>query len=309
MITRLGRWVLSRLRRFLPEWLLTAPSLLWLLLFFVIPSLLVFTVAFRPPDPYGRIGEGWTLDTLARLMQPSYPAILWRTLRVSMVTTLVCLVMAVPAGYWLARQPASRRHWTLLLVILPFWTNFLIRIFAWRTVLHPEGFLQTSLVKLGILSSNASLLYNEGAVLVVLIYTYLPFAIMPVYAAAERFDFQLLDAAQDLGATRFQAFVRVFLPSIQIGLLTATLMVFIPALGSYAIPDLVGGPSSEMVGNKIAQRVFTDRNLPHASGLSALLALAVILPMVIAMVVRSRHPDKVPVEREKGGPREGGAQG
>jgi spermidine/putrescine transport system permease protein len=174
----------------------------------------------------------------------------------------------------------------LLLVILPFWSNFLIRIFAWRTVLHPDGWLKQGLVFLRLMPEDATLLYNSGAILLVLVYTYLPFAILPLYAAAEKFDFALLEAARDLGAKRFRAWCTVFLPGVSRGLVTALLVVLIPALGSYAIPDLVGGPDSEMIGNKIAQRVFSDRNLPHAAGLSALLAMAVMVPVIVMLLAR-----------------------
>ena len=133
-------------------------------------------------------------------------------------------------------------------------------------------------------------MYNEGAVLLVLVYSYLSFAILPIYAATEKFDFGLLEAAQDLGATRLRALVQIFLPGISRGMITAALVVFIPALGSYVIPEIVGGPSSEMIGNKIAQRVFVDRNLPHASGLSALLTLAVVVPMLLVLMLQRRSP-------------------
>jgi spermidine/putrescine transport system permease protein len=270
------------------EWLLTAPSLLWLLVLFAVPTAIVFAVAFRPPDPFGGIGDGWTLSTLRQLMQPTYPAIIWRTVWLSVATTVVCLVLALPAAYWIARLRPSLRQWMLLLIILPFWTNFLIRIFAWRTLLHPEGLLRSTLVAAGVVGEETQLLYNSGAVLLVMVYTYLPFAVLPIYAAAEKFDYGLLEAAQDLGASRLRSFLQVFLPGVRVGLLTALLMVFIPALGSYAIPDLVGGPDDEMVGNKIAQRVISDRNLPHASGLSAMLALGVLVPMVAVVVLRGR---------------------
>ena len=122
--------------------------------------------------------------------------------------------------------------------------------------------------------------------MLVLVYTHLPFAILPIFAAAEKYDFNLSEAARDLGASRFQAFMKVFLPGIKRGLITATLMVFIPCLGSYVIPDLVGGPYGEMIGNKIAQRVFVDRNLPHASALSSILTLTILLPMIFILTIR-----------------------
>ena len=274
------------------DWLLSAPSLIWLLLLFLIPTLLVFAIAFRPADVFGGIGEGWTLETFRRLTNPSYPAIIWRTIWMSVVTTGVCLLVAVPVGYYIARARASLRSTLLMLVIIPFWTNFLVRIFAWKVVLHPEGLLKRFLIFLHLIDADVSLLYNEGAVLLVLIYTYLPFAILPIYAAAEKFDFQLLEAAMDLGCSQLRAFWNTFLPGIGRGLMTAGLVVFIPALGSYVIPDIMGGPSGEMIGNKIAQRVFIDRNLPHASGLAALLTLAVLLPMLWILIQQGReHAD------------------
>jgi spermidine/putrescine transport system permease protein len=266
------------------EWLLTAPTFLWLVAFFLVPTMIIMVISFKPAGTYGEIGQGWTLDTLRGLAQPSYPQIIWRTLWLSTATTIICLIIAVPVAYWLATIPPHRRNLMLLLVILPFWTNFLIRIFAWKTILHPEGPVKQFLVNTGLIAPETSLLYNEWSILLVLVYTYLPFAILPIYAAAEKFDFNLLYAASDLGARKFEAFVRIFIPCIKVGLITAVLVVFIPALGSYAIPDIMGGPSSEMIGNKIAQRTFADRNLPHASGLSSILAILVLTPVILYQV-------------------------
>jgi spermidine/putrescine transport system permease protein len=263
----------------------TLPSLLWLLLLFAVPAWFVFAFALRPSDPFGGIGPGWTLGTLRSLGNPSYPAILWRTLWLSGVTTAACLLLATPVAYVTARAAERWRHLLLLAVIVPFWTSFLVRIFAWKVVLHPDGPLKHALAALHIVPSGASLLYNSGAVLLVMVYTELPFAILPIYAAAEKFDYRLLEAARDLGAGALRAFWSVFLPGVRRGLFTALLVTLIPALGSYVVPDLVGGPTSEMLGNKIAQRTFVDRNLPHASALSALLALAVLAPSVLSIAL------------------------
>jgi len=263
----------------------TAPSFLWLVALFAVPAVIVFAIALHPTDPWGGIGRGWTLGTLRSLGNPAYPSILWRTLWLSALTTVLCLVLATPVAYVLARTPPRWRHALLLAVIVPFWTSFLVRIFAWKVLLHPEGPLKHLLVALRLVPPDASLLYNAGSVLLVLVYTELPFAILPIYAAAEKFDFRLLEAARDLGASALRAFWSVFLPGIRRGLITAMLVTLIPALGSYVVPDLVGGPTSEMLGNKIAQRTFVDRNLPHASALSALLALAVLLPSIFAIAL------------------------
>ena len=224
------------------EWSVTLPSLLWLIVLFLVPSLIVFAIAFKPATPYGGIGPGWTLDTIRSLGNPNYPVIVWRTVWLSVITTVACLLLSVPMGYYMARAP------------------------------------KRTLVALGVAGPDTQLLYNSWAVLLVLVYTELPFAILPIYAAAEKFDFRLIEAARDLGASPFRAFRSVFVPGIRRGIVTAMLVTFIPALGAYVVPDIVGGPSSEMIGNKIAQRTFVDRNLPEASALSALLALAVLLP-------------------------------
>jgi spermidine/putrescine transport system permease protein len=283
----------------LREWLVTLPSFVWLMALFVIPTAIVFVIAFRPADPYGGIGHGWTLATWRSLGNPNYPAIVWRTLWLSMATTVICLVFAIPSGYAIARASRRWQQILLLLVIVPFWTSFLIRIFAWKILLHPEGFLKRALVAIGLVSDSASLLYNSGAVLLVLVYTYLPFAILPIYAAAEKFDFRLLEAARDLGAHQLRAFFSVFLPGIRRGVLTAVLVVFIPALGSYVIPDIVGGPQGEMIGNKIAQRTFVDRNLPHAGALSALLTVAVLAPLGVMLVLQKRREVVTPPLEER----------
>ena len=279
----------SRTRKRLNEWLISLPSLAWLTVFFVVPTAMVFAIAFRPADPFGGIGEGWTLATLGDLASPSLPRIVLRTLWISVLCTLFCLALALPTAYCMARAARRWRQILMVLVIVPFWTNFLTRIFAWKVVLLPNGGVKQILVLLHLSAPGTPLMYNPAAVVLVTVYTYLPFAILPIYAAAEKFDFSLIEAARDLGAGRMEAFTRVFLPGVRRALLTATLVVFIPALGSYIIPQIVGGAGNELLGNRIAQRTLVDRNLPQASALSALLATAVLLPMGIALTVQLRR--------------------
>jgi len=271
------------------EWLLTTPSLGWLAVLVLLPTLIVFAIAFKPADPFGGIGAGWTLDTLRGLARSSYLGIAWRTLYLSLLATAACLCLATPMSYFMARAPRRWQRRLLLLVVVPFWTCFLVRVFAWKVLLHPDGALKHALSALGLVSYTATLLYTPGAVLLVMVYTSLPFAVLPIYAAAEKFDFKLLEAARDLGATSLGAFWAVFMPGIRRGILSAALLVFIPSLGSYIIPDIVGGPSQVMIGNVIAQRVFSDRNLPHAAALSAALTLAVLAPMLAALLLRRKE--------------------
>lgn len=291
---------MKRLRRRGQEILLTLPSFFWLSLFFLVPTALVFILAFRPADPFGGIGRGWTTATIKGLADPQYLVIAWRTLWVSFLATAICMLLAVPTGYAVARASDRRRNLLLMLVIVPFWTSFLIRVFAWKSILHPEGLIKKILVFFGLVSPGASLLYNLGSVIMVTVYTFLPFAILPIYAAAEKFDFRLVEAARDLGAGPFEAFRKIFLPGIRQALVTAVLVVFIPALGSYVIPDIVGGPGSELLGNKIAQRVFVDRNLPLAGGLSIVLILAVLAPLlaVLALQRKKSRIEPPPADKE-----------
>ena len=202
--------------------------------------------------------------------------------------TVICLLLSIPVGYWISRQNPKYRYWYLLIFIMPLWTNFLIRIFAWRILLNPEGVLRRALIAIGIIPSDVFLLNNIGAVIIVTVYTCLPFAILPIYAAAEKFNYSLLEAAQDLGASRFKAFVSIFIPGIKRGIFTAILVVLIPAMGSYAIPDLVGGTGSDLLGNKIAMRVSASRNLPEAAALAALLSIIITLPVLAVMLFHKK---------------------
>lgn len=285
----------------LTEAMLSLPSLAWLTAFLLAPTLMVFAIAFRPADPYGGIGEGWTLQTILHMANPNFPAIIWRTIWLSAAATAVCLLLAVPVGYCLARIPERWRQWVMLLVVVPFWTNFLIRVFAWKTILQTNGHLRLFLVRIGAIGEDTPLLYTSGAILLVMIYTHLPFAILPLYAASEKFDFSLLEAARDLGSSPAGAFVRVFLPGISRGLGTAAIMVLVPCLGSYVIPDLVGGATSEMIGNKIAQYVYTERNLPRASALSAVLTVVVVALLLGFLYWSTRRSDSKSGDLAKAG--------
>ncbi len=280
---------MKALKKNIAEIALTLPSYGWLIIFFLIPTLLVFAYAFKPYDVLSGIGVGWTDETLKSVFGPSYAIILWRTIWLSIVTTVVCLSLSLPLGYFLAKASTKVQKLFLLLVIMPFWSSFLVRIFAWKTLLHPEGVLRKTLTFLHIIDADTFLLYNLGTVLVVMIYSYLPFAILPIYAQSVKFNYTLIEAARDLGATERFAFFKIFIPGIRRGILTAAVLVFIPAIGAYVIPDVVGGTTSEVIGNKIAQRIFVDRNLPQASALSAILSLVVLVPIALSAYLHARQ--------------------
>lgn len=270
---------------------LGGPSVVWLTVLFAAPTLLILVLSFKPATPTGGFGPGWSVEAWASLWDPAYATIAWRTLWLSVTATAICLLAAVPTAGFIASRSPRRRGLYLTAVILPFWTSFLVRVFAWKTLLHPQGFIKQILLTLGLAQENTMLMYNPYTVLLVLVYTYLPFAILPIYAAAEKFDDSLLEAARDLGAGPVTAYLRVYLPGIKTGIYVALIMVFIPCLGSYVIPDLVGGINAEMLGNKIAQRAFTDRNLPRAAALASALMAAVLIPMWFIPAWRKRDKE------------------
>ncbi len=298
------------------EWFVTAPSFLWLALFFAIPAVIVLAFTFHGHTPNGGVGE-WSLSTWRELVDPDYPAIVWNTIRVSFEVTVWCILLALPCAYAIARMNKRWRAIVAGSIMLPFWTSFVVRVFAWKTMLHPDGWLQACyfallrvrgwlfdwlpgfaqnfLVWLGFATpgpldpASSTILDSEAAVVLVSVYTFLPFAIMPIYTAAEKFDFSLLEAARDLGARSFYAFRKIFVPGIRQGIVSAILMVFIPMIGSYIIPQMLGGTDCVLIGNKIFMRAMQNRNIPHASALATLMAVAVLVPIAVAMWWRHRQ--------------------
>ncbi len=273
------------------EWLLTLPSFAWLLVFFALPTGLILLTMLRNADPSGGTAEGWTLEHITSLADASLLPLAWRTLWLSGLTTVLCLLLGFPVAWFISRASAQWKNTLLLLVMVPFWTSFLLRVFAWKVLLHPEAMLAQTLRAAGIIGEDASLLYHEGSVLLVMLHVHLPFAILPLYAAMEKFDWSLLEAARDLGAARWHCITKVLLPGIRQGVFSATILVFVCALGSYVIPDMVGGTDTEMLGNRIVERTLSQRNLPGASALSFLLMAVALLPLALsALALRRPKP-------------------
>ena len=262
---------------------LSAPSLLWMLCFFVGPAVFLFSTAFRPATSLGGIGGGWTLESWGLLHDAAVLKALWRTIWICLLTVGGCVMLAVPVAWRITRMPDRWRQRCLILLVLPFWTSFLVRVYSWRVLLQSQGPLSQWLVSAGVMSPDGSLLYNQGAVLLVMIYTYLPLAILPVCSAMEKFDMNLFEAARDLGASRSAAFFRVVLPNTARGITAAALIVGIPSLGSYVVPEMVGGQDSEMIGTKIAHKLFADRHLPQAAVLASLLAACALPAIMLAL--------------------------
>jgi spermidine/putrescine transport system permease protein len=274
----------------------TTPMALWITAFFVAPVCIIAVYSFCAKATYGGVVWRFSLDAYAALANKGLAAVALKTLLQSAAATVITLALAVPASYYIARS--RYKNALLFLVIVPFWTNFLIRIYAWVAILGTNGFINGFLVSAGLLSSPVQFLYNQYAVVTVLVYTYLPFAILPLYATIEKFDFSLIEAAQDLGATKYQSMVRVLLPNIKSGIITAVLFTFIPAFGQYAVPQLVGGRDSFMLGNVIARELTVSRNLPLSSSISVALTLVTMAGVLLFVKFQAGAAQKVRPARE-----------
>ena len=267
------------------------PMGLWFSIFFIVPILIIICYSFMEKGLYGGVVKKFTLDAYKQMLSPAYGIVFLRTLKMTVIATAVSIAIALPCGYAMARS----KHQTvfLILVIVPFLTNSLIRIFAWMTILGDDGILNNVLKFFsGIISSitgsdkpfkTHQFMYTQFSVILVSIYMYLPYAILPIFTAVDRFDFSLLEAARDLGATKPQAMLKVLIPGIKSGIISALIFTFIPIFGNYTVPQLVGSTESYMLGNTIMDQIQKFRNYPLASAFSVVLtviSMAAILFMI-----------------------------
>ena len=265
-----------------PTRLLLAPAIVWLLLLTIAPLLIVLVVSLATRGPYGKTIYAFTPANFLHAFDPLYLRAYWRTIWIATTTTLLCVLVSYPVAYFLALRASERWKRTLLvLTVIPFWTSFLIRTYAWILLLRSEGVINSALMSSGFTGAPLRLLYSDFAVLVGQVYGELPFMILPIYVALDRLDVRLLEAAQDLGANRFWTFVKVTLPLSRPGLIAGIVLVFIPSLGAFITPDLLGGAKSVMMGNLI-QNQFAQLNQPFGSALSLILTAAVLLLLAIA---------------------------
>jgi spermidine/putrescine transport system permease protein len=261
------------------------PARVWMAIFFAAPLGIVCAYSLLTRGDYGGVERPWTVDNFTRLADPLYLAILWRSLVIAALSTVLCAFLGFPLALFMARA-GRYRNLLLQLVLLPFWTSFLVRTYAWLFILRDTGLINTVLLRLHIVSAPLQLLYNEGAVLLGLVYNFLPFFVLPMYATLERLDPALLEAAADLGARPLATLRRVVIPISAPGIAAGSVLVFIPCLGAYLTPDLLGGGKSAMLGNLVQNQFTTARDWPFGSAASLLLMLASAL--LLAALLRSR---------------------
>jgi spermidine/putrescine transport system permease protein len=306
-------------------WALAFPAGLWLLLFFILPMVIVFVVSLGERSRLGTVtypafslaNLGAYFDDYVRFFSRVgddyiYLRIFWRSLGIAIFNTAICLLFGYPLAYWIARQPANRRTMLIFLVMIPFWTNFLVRTYAWMLILRDSGLINNfwtiTLHDLAVqlsgqsgffawladVTSNAlPLLFNQPAVMLGLFYGYLPFMVLPLYTNLERMDWTLLEAAADLGANKWRSTIRVLLPLTMPGIVAGSIIVFIPSLGAYVTPDLMGGARVALLGNLLQQQFMTVRDWPFGSAIGFIMMALMLAATMFYFRVSAGADDRV----------------
>ncbi|WP_137110591.1 ABC transporter permease [Rhodobacter sp. SY28-1] len=280
-------------------WLLVTPALVVLALAAILPLLVMLVYSFLAPGDFGNVEwefstDGWTSILFQRdifdgtlSLADAHLTIFWRSLWLSTVTTLLAFVIGFPTAWFIATRPVQQRPIWLFLVTLPFWTNLLIRTFAILEVIRSEGLINSALMGLGVIEEPIQMLYTDGAVLVGMAYVYLPLMVLPLYAAIDRFDMRMLEAAYDLYASRWQALRRIVLPIVKPGIVAGSILVFVPSLGAYVTPRVLGGGKNMMIGNFIELQFGQGRNWPLGAALS--MTLLIIVTIALLFYVRAAN--------------------
>ena len=259
---------------------LAMPAYLYLIFFFVISLFIVFIYSFATRNRFGGTDlSGWNLDSYARISEPIVRDVLFRSVWLAFITTVICLVIAYPFAYFLSTRRVAVRNVMLVFVMIPFWTNFLVRNFAWRVILGNDGPLTNATEFVGL--GSAELLFTQTAVVLGLVYGYLPFMILPLYAAIERIDRRLLEASRDLYGTGLQSFRHVLFPLSMPGVIAGSILVFVPSLGAYVTPEILGGAKTTLLGSYIVTQFLTARNWPFGAALSFVLMLVMLVTTIV----------------------------
>jgi spermidine/putrescine transport system permease protein len=252
---------------------LISPTNIYLFILIVLPLILVIGLSFLSRGTYGQIEFKLNFTNYTRLFDPVYAKVLVFSLLVGLGTTIICLLVGYPLAYFIARAPSRQRSLLLFLILLPFWTNFIIRIYAWMTILRSGGLLDSLLQWLNITQDPLNILYTPTAVMIGMVYEFLPFMVLPLYTSLEKIENSLLEAAADLGAPPWKAFLRVTLPLSVPGMIAGTILTFIPSMGMFVVPDILGGAKTMLIGNVIRNQFLTARDWPFGAAASMVLML------------------------------------
>ena len=276
---------------------LLAPATLFLGIFFLIPLVTIAVYSFLTPGLYGGVewsfyhwnyGRifGWA-DGITEVFEPVYLQILGRSLMLAVLTVILCLLLCYPVAFWVAGLPQKWRMFFLFLITLPFFASLIVRLYAWLLILKPSGLLNTALMSVGLISEPLDILYTPTAVVLGMVYIFLPFMFLPLFSSIDTLDHALVEASSDLGAKPWQTFFKVVLPMTLPGIIGGSIIVFIPAVGNFIVPDVLGGAKGLMTGNLIEQQFLSSRNWPFGSAL-AMVIMAVVLVVLVVFGSRAR---------------------
>jgi spermidine/putrescine transport system permease protein len=270
--------------------LLGLPAMLWLGIFFILPLLIMLAISFLTRGTRGvQYTFPATLQNYADVLGPVYFPVFTQSMWIALLTTIICLIIGYPLAFFIAtRKSKLMQNLTLFLVILPFWTNFLVRTYAMKVLIGNEGPLNSFLLNIGVIQEPIQMINTPFAVLLGLVYSFLPFMVLPIYSSVERFEFRLVEAANDLGANDLRAFLRVVLPLTLPGVLAGSILVFIPTVGAFITPDLLGGTSGLMIGNLITSQFRGTGNWPRGAAASMIMMALVIIALFLYAILGSR---------------------
>ena len=255
----------------------------WLITLSVLPFLIILAMSFAVRSESGEISWIFTLANYERAFHLVYLKVLAKTFFLSIGATLTCLLVGFPVAYYLARATPEKRQLGLMLLFIPFWTNFILRIYGIVSIFGNHGLLNQAILRLGLSDSPLEILYTRFGIYLGLVYNYLPFLVVPIFSALEKFDLSLREAAMDLGANRWQTFTRVLLPNVREGIVVGSLFVFIPMMGEYVIPDLLGGAKEVFLGRVMVEQFFTMQDWPFGSALASVLSLSLVFAVWVRM--------------------------
>jgi len=285
------------------RWLGLAPALITIGVFMILPMFILLVFSFMEADPYGGVDAGFTFEGYIQILyerdfddllqfDATYLNIIGRSVVLASLATLGCLVLGLPVAYFITRQNARTQSMLLFLITLPFWTNLLVRTYAWILILATDGVIEQPLKFLGVIDDSLDMMYTNGAVGIGLVYTYIPLMVLPIYASLEKLDFRLIEAAHDLYADRIMVARQVIIPLAAPGIIAGCILVFVPSLGAFVAPDLLGGGRKLMMGSLIQTQFASARNWPFGSALAiCLLAIVMITLMYQARVAARRRAE------------------
>ncbi|MFZ4776717.1 MAG: ABC transporter permease [Terrimicrobiaceae bacterium] len=263
----------------LAAWLVMLPLLAWLFLFIIVPTIMLVVVSFADRDGLGRVVYNFSFDNYIRAFNWVWLKVLLESVWYAFLATVICMAVGYPAAFFIGRSPERWRGILLMLVMVPFWTSFLIRTYAWITILSKEGLVNSILMSTGLFAEPVTLLYTPFAIVLGLVYNFLPFMILPIYTSVERLDGAMIEAAYDLGAGPTRAFAQVIIPLTRPGITAGALLVFIPSIAMFAITSLMGGGANPTIGEVIFKQFTSGRNQPFGAALGTLLLIIFVLAL------------------------------